>query len=354
METSPIKKRLGNLGRTYVPGLYRLFKRVSKFTNDYLTERRLERGLKTHRLTPGTETFFLWDRYYSPHETDRRYRSGIICMYDGRIIHGGLTDRLRGLLTTYAEARKQGIPFYIHWVHPFRLEDYLVPSETDWRISADNISYSRQDSLPVVIQDCSRSVNDRRLKAALSNRLCQTHVYSNSNNAAGSYAHLFRELFRPSKMVLDELEIHRRALGSNYVSFSFRFLRLLGDFEDICGETLSSGAQEELLKRTTTELKKMVGELPQGWKALVASDSRKFLSIAPTLDSRIYVVPGPVGHVDVNPDSPDSAWRKTFVDQLLISGARKVWLMRTGKMYRSGFPSFAAEIGEVPFEEHIF
>ena len=71
-------------------------------------------------------------------------------------------------------------------------------------------------------------------------------------------------------------------------------------------------------------------------------------------DERIYIVPGDVKNIDLAKGEFKDAWLKTFTDQQLIMLAEKVYLMRTGRMYRSGFPRFAAEIGGRPFVYHQF
>ena len=356
MMPGKLKKFLGRTARRYAPRSYRMTKRLLADLAEFPGEARVIIGIWRKRLPSGTPDADFMQTYYSDtsEEIGSGCRQGIVCMYDGRILHGGLTDRLRGVLSTYREARRRRIPFYISWTHPFRLEDYLEPTLVDWRIPVESLTYSSRVAFPVMIQDCRKLSNALRLRAALRRRLPQTHVYSNSYNAKGEYASLYRELFQPTASLRREVEFHRRHLGDNYVSFSFRFLQLLGDFEDVCGETLPPYEQTALLGRVTDEFRRMLTAVPPEWRVLVASDSRRFLSIAPSVDHRIYVVKGDVKHVDVGASEGSDVWMKTFVDQQLISGARKVWLMRTGKMYRSGFPSFAAEVGGVPFEEHVF
>ena len=64
-----------------------------------------------------------------------------VFMVDGRIPHGGMFDRLKGLITVYAIAKSQNISFYIHFTYPFRLEKYLYPNSYDWRIRDEDMIY---------------------------------------------------------------------------------------------------------------------------------------------------------------------------------------------------------------------
>ena len=46
--------------------------------------------------------------------------------------------------------KKMGLVFKINFVHPFELNDYLVPNMYDWYISPEEIVYDRRKSSPVV------------------------------------------------------------------------------------------------------------------------------------------------------------------------------------------------------------
>lgn len=280
-------------------------------------------------------------------------KEGVICFYDGRIYHGGLTDRIRGLLSVYEEARRRGIPFYISWTHPFRLEDYLLPAGKDWRIAPQDISYCREDSFPVIIQDLGDGVSTFYLRSALHSRLPQTHVYSNQDSGRGRYRELFKELFVPSPALKAEVDRHLAVLGKDYVVFAFRFVGLLGDFRDWKRIYLSGDRRSRFLGRVAAELKTLMAEVPAGRRILITADSDTFLEYIAPADARIYIVPGNVRHMDLEKAGAD-VWMKTFVDQLLIMNASKVTLMRTGEMYNSGFSRFAAEVGGVPFIYHEF
>jgi hypothetical protein len=41
---------------------------------------------------------------------------------------------------------------------------------------------------------------------------------------------------------------------------------------------------------------------------------------------------------------------KTFLDFFVLSHSQKIYLLLTGKMYRSGFAKRAAKLHDVPFE----
>lgn len=303
--------------------------------------------------------FSLKKNFYSVNYTDNGIlpkKEGVVFMCDGRLNHGGLTDRLRGLLTTFENAQKKNIPFYINWDSPFLLEDYLEPNEIDWRISHEEISYNKRYAFPVILWECiadryRAATNKLKLDLALINRKRQVHVYSNSNNSVGRYGALFTQLFRPSRLLKNELSRHLNKLGSHYWSFSFRFQQLLGDFKDTYGITLSQKEQEDLIRKVILEVKQVISMMPDKYRVLVASDSMSFIDAVKKIDTRIYSVDGRISHIDLNGNSLENSdiWLKTFLDNFLIMDAEKVFLFKTGQMYNSGFPRFAAEIGGKPF-----
>ena len=284
----------------------------------------------------------------------------IIFMCDGELHHGGLTDRMRGTLTTYYLAKRFKMPFFINWISPFKLETYLEPNIYDWRISPKEIDYDIRVSTPLVFDMFPPK---RYWKNNLLNFLIfvkwlikkgkDKHVYTNFYFPKYGFPALYKELFKPSNLLAEEINKHLVVLGKNYWSFSFRFHRLLGDFNDVIGEPLSSKAAEELIYKNIKELKTMIEGLPKGYKCFITSDSKIFLDKVASIDPRIYIVPGPISHIDVDKSS-ENVWLKCFVDQSLIMDAEKVFLLRTGDMYKSGFAEFAALIGEKEFIYHNF
>lgn len=281
-------------------------------------------------------------------------KRGAICMLDGEIRHGGITDRLRGILTAYREARRVGLPFHILWDTPFELTDYLEPATFDWRITRGEVSRSRLNAAVVTADDMADGPSRERLLAAMHLSYPQIHLYTNADSARGEYAGLYRELFRPTERLRREVDRHRTVLGTRYWSIVTRFLTLLGDFNDHLVSALSEDERAKLLDMVTAELLDVARRIPQDVRIHVTSDSIRFLNHIKDLDPRLYIVPGEIRNTDLDRSSTSDPWLKTFVDQQLIMGAEEVIRMRTGQMYPSGFPRFAAEVGGARFIDHRF
>lgn len=351
------KKWIGALGRRYGG---KPFQVVRKFCYDTILlpgQANRIACIWRKRYAPNMEEQEMIRKYYTQ-ESNPQVKPGVVCVCDGHMLHGGITDRQKGILNTYGEARRRGLPFYIYWVSPYRLEDYLVPNRVDWRISDSEISYSLNDSFPVIIDERhtyqGHADNTLRLKAALHKALPQTHVFSNANNREGKYRELYNDLFKPSDALQAEIDKHLKLLGNEYHVFAFRFMGLLGEFSDWKSKPLEETEAEALIKKVIDEFEKEIAKIPANSRILVTSDSHVFLNRIKGIDSRIYIVPGEVKHTDFDGKQDSSVYMKTFVDQQLQMRAHSITLMRTDGMYSSGFPRFAAEIGGVPFRLHEF
>lgn len=305
---------------------------------------------------------YIYQTFYSNNYSDKINKKGIIFMCDGAISHGGLTDRLSGLLTTYYYAKKYNIPFYINWSSPFNLQDYLIPTTSfNWIIDPSDIIYDSNVSFPIVFYDRLEKFQHIFLKYIyiyfLSKKMPQLHVYTNYKIRKEKFHILYKELFKPSEQLRVAIETHKKQLGPNYWSFSFRFNQLLGDFKDCIGHPLPQIEKEKLIEKNILELKSILINLPKNYKVFIASDSETFLNSVNELDHRIYTIPGKIYHVDQNYGNTlncNEIWLKTFVDQNLIMDAEKIYLLRTGEMYNSFFPRFSSLIGNKKFIYHEF
>ena len=286
----------------------------------------------------------------------------VIIMVDNTIYNPGLADKLRGILSIYSLCKEKHIDFKINWTYPFELTEYMLPNKINWIIEQEKIKYSLSDSKIVVIDTLPnihasrQSIIDKKIfdDTVLNSQYLQYHIYTNSLIHTQAFPNLFRELFTPSEKLQSLIDLHHKNIGEKYVAASFRFLELLGDFKDSEGmdEMLPPREQKLLIEQCYIELKKFIDTLPEFYKILVTSDSERFLTKASTLP-RTYIIPGKVIHIRYK-TTDTSAYMKTFLDMFLLSGAESLVLFKTGKMYNSGFPRLASQIGNKPFKIHEF
>ena len=307
------------------------------FFREYRYHRKVRRHLK---------------QYYSPEAPESTCEERmVVCMADGKCHHGGLADRLRSFVTYYGYCLEHGLRFAIHFDFPFRLEEYLQPNRYDWTLKPGELTYNSRQAHAVYMDNTSdegpRELRyQRRMSRKLlsSTRFLQHHVYSSFYYDEANFGRYFHELFRPSARVQAALDLERQTLGANYISVSARFLELLGDFKEPKATlTLYEHGRKELVERCVAKIKELHTKWPDR-KILVTSDSRRFLDACRHLDY-VHVADGQISHVDVAGGADHT---KTFVDFLLISGAERVFQIKTPPMYGGNFSLRAAQAGNRP------
>lgn len=274
----------------------------------------------------------------------------VVAMFDGKVKHGGMADRIRGMLSVYEKCKEAGIPFRIYFRHPFLLENFLEPNEYDWRISDKDMSYNPTESEPVYLIDTVTEAENCLTKIMKSSQKRQIHIYTNTELVfkGGNYSRLFHELFRPSKIVLDDVMKYQKLLVPAYISATTRFQNLLGDFEEQNIIPLDDEEKERLITSCIGKIEEL-HLLHPGKNILVTSDSYTFLCRAKSLDY-VTVIDGRLTHMDWSDNGEIQIHKKSFVDFLLLSGAEHIYLLHTGRMYRSRFPLSASYLGNRPYD----
>lgn len=302
----------------------------------------------------------LRNKYYSNNDSITNTDNQIIFSCNGFIWHGGLADRLKGIVSIYDWCINNNKEFRINFVHPFRLQDYLIPNKYNWLIDAGDVSYSCHGTEPKVCLMEPRTCNRKEIlnnqyqlltqwcNNNLYKNLKQIHVYTNMYRDSHDFSLRFNELFKPSDRLQAEINKNLKQLGDKYISISFRFTTIMGDFIDCAGTEYSEENKVQLLKSCVQAVKEIGRKAPSHNKILITADSERFLNYAKDNLEDIYIIPGKVGHIDYN-DS-DDVNMKTFLDFMLISRAEKVYLVKNRDMYNSAFAKTAAMVNNKDFE----
>ena len=303
--------------------------------------------------------FEMINKYYT-YNNDEAYDSkATIVMFDGRLKHGGLNERLKGIMVSYYLSKKNKRRFYINWVEPFNLEDYLMPNKIDWRIDPNNIHYNRQNCFPVIMRSNVRQLKikniiERLIFKSWFKRKKELHVYSNLNMYRKSFNSIFNELFKPSPIL--EKELQKYAGYGKYWSFSFRFKNLLGDFNEFEKEELDDESKSRLIRKNIDEFIRVKDLVPNNYRIFISSDSETFLKEIRDVDERIFVSEGRPIYTDTKDKDEQSfnSHLKTFVDFYLIMGAEKICIFLTGDMHNSGYTCLASQIAQKKRVKHYF
>lgn len=282
---------------------------------------------------------------------------------------GGLADRLRAITSIYAECKRQGLPFRIVF-EPLHLQDYLQPNAYDWCIEEQDIIWDTKRCYPCTIltyhhnlgNPLQRFVQRTLLRCFMRKQAEQIHVYSNMATEEAHYGELFKELFVPTRELQEQIDFHLRRIGGagSYVSITFRFRQLLGDFKE-GGDTLDAEERTGYIQRCIACVERMHRQIPDK-RILVTSDSTTFLAALhayvygehadmEATDGWLYLIPGKVVHIGFTFDANRKTYMKSFVDYYMLSYAATVYLVRDKRMYNSGFPHRAALLNGADYQE---
>ena len=283
-------------------------------------------------------------------------RQTLVFMADGKWMHGGLTDRLRGMVSAYKFASEHDLDFKIFHTSPFLLQEILLPHEINWIIDESKISRDRTKAKPVLLyrEDFD---NESALERQLDAFHEQFHLYSCVDTLGEKFPEYFNALFKPSPLLEKELAHYNELLGTKYISYSFRFQNMLGDFKEFTFKELPAKSKKELLNDALNALKNEIAETQthqeslESSKILVTADSTTFLEQAAKFPN-VVIVKGTSIHIDFNNSKKATDYLKAFTEFFLISKATKAKLYRNRKYktYPSNFPKYAARLGHVPYE----
>ena len=307
-----------------------------KRVHDYL----IKRGIKLRHLNEGYENSDTCSEVYKVSENHEycENRQTLVFMADGKWMHGGLTDRLRGMTSAYKFAKEHNLDFKIFHTSPFGLQEILQPNKVNWIIGENEISHNCEIAKPVLLyrEDFN---NDSALERQLDSNHKQFHLYSCVDTVGKEFPIYFNELFKPSLILEQELAHYGKLLGESYTAISFRFQNKLGDFKEyvLKKETPHPVGHE----KSDTTLR----------KTLVTADSPTFLAEAEKLPN-VVTVKGKSIHIDFNGSKNATDYLKAFTEFFLISRASKAKLYRNRKFktYPSNFPKYASLLGNVPYE----
>lgn len=278
-----------------------------------------------------------------------------IFFIDGKTIHGGLSDRLRGLFSVYYYCQKRNIEFKLYWVYPFKLQEYLLPNKVNWLIEKKDISYNRKEVAFRFFNSYSfMNNNEKDYFKVMDTSKNILHIYSNVTIHEDMFQSFFTDLFKPSEILKSNIEKCLQEIGGKYISIAFRFISLLGDFEDTYSKfgILNPEEKEDYIEHSIKIINELYKKHSNIDKILVTSDSTLFLTRAAKLPF-VYIVPGTITHIDnAKTENSENAELKTFLDMLMISKAELCYCYSYKRMFRATkFARTAALIGGRKFIE---
>lgn len=279
-----------------------------------------------------------------------------VFMVDGKVGHGGMFDRLKGIVSIFAIAKSLDKDFRIHFTYPFMLEKYLEPCQYDWCLQEGELLFQFPKSRPIFAYgECYYPIRIMR------NRHRQTHFYygydslDKINEHFGTnyeWGKLYHELFQPTVYLQQFIDHYKQEIGADYIAIHTRFLNLLGDkTETAINPELPIDKRQSYMQRIVEEILRVANKNDK--RIMIASDSMTFIEFVKGKIPNIYVVPGRVKHVDTAGKTDDGENIKMFLDYYLIGNAKKVYNIVGPGMWPSAFPEYAAKIGQTQFERIV-
>lgn len=305
------------------------------------------------RIIDNYKTWKLYKYYSKRNPGAGNSEPWLIYMADGRMLHGGLSDRLSGIISAYTYCKKHNLVFKINFISPYALDDILIPHMYDWRISPEELSYNSNDSIPLYLSVYSfnpKAVNHYFERKLGDLHKKQIHLYTNARLFQENDFHiLFSELFKPVPRLERIIKDNLKSLPAHYISITFRFQQLIGDFKEDGFPVLKSEYEKNRLIEKCISCVKQLHDDTQK-TILVTSDSKTFLEKVSALDY-VYVVPGKIRHLDYNreKDVDIAVDMKSFVDLYLLANSEHLYLYSAKPLYDSGFPKTASFILNRPF-----
>lgn len=306
----------------------------------------------THALH---ETYFMLRHYEWKRKGERHRTPMLVFMVDGvkDFYSGGMADRFKGMIASYAWCKQRDIEFRIRHIFPYELADYLEPSQYDWRLKEGEFTKCIWDSTLIYNR---RVLGKRFVRKKLKRK--QLHYYGNRDilhyiNKTGktnyTWGELFLELFQPRQELAEVIEKKKNEIGAPYISVAFRFQNLLGDFKEYDFQALGNENQcKEIIQKCIEGLKDLQNKY-KGMPILVTSDSSTFVKIASSLPG-IYVISGERVHMGCSADASYNTYLNSFVDFYMLAGSQLVFNLGTREMYPTKFPMYAAKVNDIPFE----
>lgn len=282
-------------------------------------------------------------------------RKMIVCE-DDFCVMGGLCDRLNGIVSMYKYCRECNIAFKINFVKPFDLRSYLIPNTYDWTTGPTEVDYLHSHLRYIPMMDIKWrdfehyfATQTKYVKNMIRDWKKGTLIcWSNAHLVRKEeFSALFFELFKPSRILQDEIDANLKNIGKSFIGVTVRFQNRLGDFKEANVKPLNDEEKKELIRRCRDKILEIHEALPQK-KVLITSDSRTFLDYMDVYEF-VYTIPGKLIHMEYSLERGVDAYIKGFVDLLMLSKAEALYLLITGNMWRSSFSETASYIGNCDY-----
>lgn len=308
---------------------------------------------------------YLLLRYYNWWPSAKKAEPAIIIMLNNKIKHGGLLDRLKGIISAKIIAEKNNLPFKIYSDNSsFNLCKYLLPKNQHTYLTKDELSMSAHVSRPVVMYN-TLAFSEADIMSRFRHKKRAYHLYTNLDFSAalhpllntGELQQQWKKQFFQLFSFADNISFPGQKIinGIATCGIHLRFTSILGDFDEAVNKPLPD-EQKQLLIASCVQAVSQLIQQEKFQQFLVVSDSGTFLNTlkqipANTFGNKLLLVPpGKIGHVDVHYD--DEVLEKSVLDFYLLSQCKKIIQVKAKQMYNSQYSKYAAITGDAEYILH--
>lgn len=280
-------------------------------------------------------------RNYQPNSSEFNSRDKFLVIDMDSCRCWGFADRIRGALYLLNVSKNLGLKVYIKFTKPFNLNKYYHFNDASFLPSEKISSTVNFDAINCAIPYTSNVSPNEIFKTLLSytNADC---VYLGTNIFDYPSMSVYSDFFTRTNYFSEIILNHKKIIGFNYISISFRFQGKLGDFLENGNDSLTEKEQLSLMEKCKCELQSFIKDEANNRSVLVLSDSSRFLNFVKNLPS-VYVFPDSIQHMcHMTSDSSEDTFLKTLLDFNLIMDADESYLFVTEYLYHSGFPVIAS------------
>jgi hypothetical protein len=274
---------------------------------------------------------------------------------------GGLTDRLKGIISAYQISIITNREFKVIYNHPFNLKKILDENHVKWHMSSSKeerqvLRNSKHYNLMGrknnhnFMKLIKKIIMDKNDFIAIRVNFDYSEILNNNFKTINlNWTDCFNKLFKYSQFTNIMLADWVKSNGNNdLIGVHCRFINLMGDNIEK-GKELCDKNKQLLLKKI---IKTIHAILPDSaHKILLCSDSNRFLnqiSQNKTIMRKIIIAKGEPKHSEKNQVS-ELELQKIIVDFFLLSYCDPVYSITYDGLYPSAFPKYAAKLNSSKF-----
>tara|TARA_B100000029_G_scaffold482979_1_gene533695 strand:+ start:168 stop:1130 length:963 start_codon:yes stop_codon:yes gene_type:complete len=276
-------------------------------------------------------------------------------------LSGGLTDRLKGIISAYQISNITKRNFQIICNKPFSMINVLHENKIKWHtnqkeLQKKNLWMAKHYNLidltnkTLIKKSIQKISNDKSNIIALKINQDYSTILNQYSQNSLEWNEYFDHLFHLSPFTKESISSYSKKYNWNQViGIHCRFINLLGDNIEH-GKVLSKNKQIKIIQKIISNLEKILIK-NINHKILVCSDSNHFLSVIkenPQLQKNIIVIEGTPKHSEKN-DIDSMDLKKIIQDFFILGECKEINSIIFDGMYPSAFPKYAAKLKNKPF-----